>query len=80
MRRFSIADLRGVLLVLGRGVTRDHEKGTMTVKINRAVWYDKLLPYLFTGPADREATEQRGQAALSGYHGQRDVPCTGDSQ
>ena len=94
MGRFSMTDMRDVSLVFGMEVTRDRTKGTVTITQENYV-KSLLERYgmgncnpahtpgvgkiTFIGPNGAKPFEQRRQATFPGYHGQRNVPQTGDS-
>ena len=94
MNRFLMADMGNVSLVLGMGVTRDREKGTVTITQEK---YAKSLlerygmascNSMYTPGAGKELSlnqpedrllAREEKTAFPGHHGQRNAPWTGDS-
>ena len=90
-----MTDMGDVSLVLGMGVTRDREKGAVTITQEipgiyqvpaGAVRHGKLQSIhawcgkiALAGPSGGEASKQGGKTVVPGHHRQRNVPWTGDS-
>ena len=83
-----------VSLVLGMGVTRGRDKGTVTITQENiyqvpagTVLYGKLQLNVHAwcgkraviGPAGGDASKKGGETAFPGHHEQRNVPWTGDA-
>ena len=86
MGRFSMTDMGDVSLVLGMEVTRDRTKGT--VAIIQENYVKSLLerygmgncnPAHTPGIGKELSLDQPKENTFPGYHGQRNVPRTGDS-
>ena len=95
MSRFSMTDTGDVLLVVGMGVTRDREKGTVTITQEKytkslagAVRHGKRQLNVHAwcgkravvGPAGGEVSNKGGNATFPGHRGRRYVPWTAASQ
>ena len=95
MSRFSMTDMGDASLVLGTGVTRDREKGTVTITLENytnsllerygmascnSTYTPGVGKELSLDQSEERLLSKEGKTAFPGHHGQRNVPWKGDSQ
>ena len=94
MSRFSMMDIGDVSLVLGMGVTRDREKGTVTITQEKytkpllerygmvscnSTYTPGMGKELSLDRPEERLLSKEGKKRFHARHGQRNVPWTGDS-